>query len=109
MGTDLVEHKSLLAKHVIASGFVKGGKIASLNEGAALDLPSGKLTFPNPAGLKFTPMLTAISPNGVYLTGDCFVKSIGTDNVVLAQGALDTGGRVFPLTDCAFMVVSNGS
>ena len=109
MGTDLAEDKSLLKKHILASGFLRGGKVISISDGATIDQPSGRLTFPNPAGLKFTPMPIAISPNGAYLTGSCFVKSIGPDFVVFAQGALDTGGRVFPLSDCAFAVVSNGA
>jgi hypothetical protein len=90
---------------ILASGIVRAGQLVIGSDGVSLDSGAGKITFQNPKSLRFVPMTSAVSPNGVYLTETCYVRSIGPDYFILWQGPLDTGGRNHPPSDCTFTVV----
>jgi hypothetical protein len=89
---------------ILAAGTIKGGQLVVSTVGVSFDPVSGRISFPNPRGLKFAPVTSALSPNSQYLTETCYTKSAGTDYFILWQGPLDTGGRNHPPSDCMFAV-----
>jgi hypothetical protein len=89
---------------LLAAGTIRGGQLVASTAGVSFDPVSGRISFPNPGGLKFVPVTSALSPNSQYLTETCYTKSAGPDYFTLWQGPLDTGGRNHPPTDCMFAV-----
>jgi hypothetical protein len=55
------------------------GQVTTITDGVTFDPASGRISFPNPRGLKFVPMTSALSANGVDLTESCYTKSIGAN------------------------------
>jgi hypothetical protein len=84
-------------------------KVSSPNVTFALNPDvSGTLSFPNPQNLRIVPILSYLSPNGVYATGCAFIKnepSPSATSVIIRGGALDTSGRVFHPTDFTAIIV----
>jgi hypothetical protein len=90
---------------ILAAGVVRGGQAIYSSRGTSFDPGTGRVSFPNPKGLKFIPIIAAISPNAQFVTESCYVRSIGPDFFILWQGAQDTSGRNEPPRDCTFTVV----
>ncbi len=92
---------------ILASGVVKGGNLVVSTDGVTFDSGTGKLSFPNSKNMPFIPIVSALSPNGQYLTGSCFTRSTGPNYFILWQGAQDTSGRNNAPTDCTFTVLGS--
>jgi hypothetical protein len=92
---------------ILAAGVVKGGKLVVSTDGVSFDTESGKISFANGKNTPFITIVSAISPNGQYLTGSCYTRSTGPDYFILWQGAQDTSGRNNAPTDCTFTVVGS--
>ncbi|MGR9503668.1 hypothetical protein ACU8MW_08120 [Rhizobium leguminosarum] len=90
---------------ILAAGIVRKSQLLSGSEGMTYDNISGRVTFPNPKGLKFVPLMASVSPTENYLTESCFTRSFGKDYFILWQGAQDTTGRNEAPRDCTFVVL----
>lgn len=90
---------------ILAAGIVRSGTLTARTDGVIFDPDSGRITFPNPKGFVFVPIMSAISPNAEYVTESCYMKSINETSFVLWQGAQDTSGRNHKPYDCTFIVV----
>lgn len=107
--SDAASASDMLARRVIGAATIKDGQIQSISSGLTVDVNSGRVSFQNPNHLHFVPVISAISPNGVYLTESCYVRSLGEDFVILWQGAQDTSGRNGHPINCTITLVAFGS
>jgi hypothetical protein len=108
----LKQAQARLSKHVLGAATIRTGKVESISNGASLDPASGRFTFPNPDNLKFIPIVTSVGWQGLpYQTEDCFSRNFnaqdqGPNYATLWQGALDTGGRNHPPTNCSITIIA---
>lgn len=108
LNQDVAGVHNTLANRVLGAAAVIKGRVDLVSQGATFDLATGTFTFPNPLGLRYVPVVTYISPNSTYATGDCFIKSMSPNTVSVGQGGLDTSGKVYPIDNCTLAVVGIG-
>jgi hypothetical protein len=90
---------------ILAIAEVRNGQLVFATEGTSFDPPNGTLSFRNPKNLKFVPVVSYITPNGVYATEYVYSKSFGPNSASIWQGALDTGGRNHPPRDFTAVIL----
>jgi hypothetical protein len=80
----------------LAALTVRGGKLASSSEGVSYDSETGVVSFPNPRGLHFVPVISDAAPNDTphYITTTHYIREIGSTNQFKVWStALDTTDR----------------
>jgi hypothetical protein len=90
---------------VLAAAQVQGGKLVS-QSGNITAWQNNTLSFRNPDGLKFVPVVSPCATTLPYITSLPWIKEIGPDYIEVRDTALDTGGRVFDASNFTVVVVS---
>jgi len=79
---------------ILAVAAVRKKQLLSHSEGVIFDPPTGLISFPNPRGLPFIPLVSDFGDrNTTYITDTHYIQGVlGTDKFFVRAKALDTGG-----------------
>jgi hypothetical protein len=84
---------------------VKDGKVYSGSNGVAFDQSTGLVTFPNPKGLPFAPVISD-SQDNPYITDTHWIKKVlAPDKFIVGCKAMDTSNRTYPPHDFTAVVL----
>lgn len=90
---------------ILAMISVHDGIIVSKSDGVTFDRSSGMVSFPNPEGLPFVPVISDFQRT-LYTTQTHFIREIqGANKFTVWQTALDTGDRNWPPSNFTAVVV----
>ena len=102
--TDALE-RALGGGRILALAQVKDGKLLYNSGGVLFEATTGTISFSNPKGLTFFPMISD-TQEGPYITTIHWIQKIEQPNrFVVRQKALDTGDRTWPPTNFTAIVV----
>jgi hypothetical protein len=96
--------RALAGGRVLAIAYIRERRLSHSSAGVSFDPTNGVVTFPNPKGLPFVPVISTVRDLH-YATEMNYIREVGASSFRVWKTTLDTGDRNSSPADFAAVVI----